>query len=135
MSASRILGQSVPCLLNAFPGWKQPVHCRLFGTVSATPAVAADAANTTPGVAITGGTSGIYTVTFPACRNIAGINIQVYAPAPETPGASYTAGIDAAEIDATAGEFQFTTYARDNGDDEALPNGNVVDITFWLDLG
>jgi hypothetical protein len=39
------------------------------------------------------------------------------------------------EIDATAGEFQFTTYARDNGDDEALPNGNVVDITFWLDLG
>lgn len=138
MSATRILAQGVPCLLNAFPGWKQPVHCRLVGTVAGgAGAVTANAPKTTPGIAITGGTSGVYKITFPACRDIADVNVRVYSPNPQTAGARYHAVVDAdtAETNATTGELAFTTSPADDGAPEALPNDNIVDASFWLDLG
>jgi hypothetical protein len=138
MSATRILGQSVPCLLNAFPGWKQPVHCRLFANIGATGAPTAVAAKTTPGVTIVRDTTAQYTVSFPACRDIAQLSVVIYAVAPETDAAVSHATVDAntAETGATIGQFKFHTRHDDDGLDDADPTeGDIMDITFWADLG
>jgi hypothetical protein len=137
MSATRILAQSNPALLNAFPGWKQPTHCRLMADIGATGAVVARAASTTPGVSIVRDDVGQYTVSFPPCRDIAGIVVNLYSTAPETAdGASY-ATIDAntAETLATLGQFKFHTRRANDGNNEDPPSGDDMDITFWLDLG
>lgn len=136
--APTILAQAVPCLLNAFPGWKQPTHVRLRATIAGgAGAPTAVAAQTTPGLTISGGTSGVYKILFPNCRNIADVNVQIYSPTPETAAARYHAVVDAdtAETNATTGELAFTTAPADDGVPEALPNSNIIEASFWLDLG
>lgn len=137
MSAPRILAQSVPCLLNAFPGWRQPVHLRLFADIGATGAVTAVAAKTTPGVTIVRDTTGEYTVSFPPCRDLAGINVQIYSTAPETAdGASYaTVDANTDETGGTIGQFKFHTRRANDGNNEDPPSGDDFDITFWADFG
>lgn len=138
MSATLILAQAVPCLLNAFPGWKQPVHCRLVADIGASGEPTARAGSTTPGITIVRDTTAQYTVSFPACRDLAGINVQIYAVAPETDAAVSHATVDANEAEtlASLGQFKFHTRHDDDGLDDADPTeGDVFDITFWLDLG
>jgi hypothetical protein len=138
MSATLILAQSVPCLLNAFPGWKQPVHCRLVADIGATGAPTARAGSTTPGVSIVRDTTAQYTVSFPACRDLAGINIDIRSVAPETEAAVGHPVVDAnsAETGATIGQFKFHSLNSADGVDDTDPaDGDVMDITFWLDLG
>lgn len=137
MSATRILAQSTPALLCAFPGWKQPTLCRLVADIGASGAPTARAASTTPGVTIVRDTTGQYTVSFPACRDIAGISVNLHSTAPETAdGASYaTVDADTAETLATLGQFKFHTRRANDGNNEDPPSGDDMDITFWLDLG
>jgi hypothetical protein len=138
VSATLILSQSVPCLLNAFPGWRQPVHCRLVADIGATGAPTARAGSTTPGVIIERDTTAQYTVSFPACRDLADINVGIYSTAPETQASVGYAVVDANEAEtlATLGQFKFHVLNSEDGADDTDPaDGDVMDITFWLDLG
>ena len=136
-SSATIIGQAVPILLNAFPGWRQPVHCRLKATIGSTGAVTAVAAKTTPGVTIVRDTTGIYTVSFPPCRDISDLSVNLLSVAPETAdGASYaTFDANEAETLASLGQFLFQVRRCNDGNVEDPPSGDVMDITFWADMG
>ena len=139
MSATRILAQSTPALLNAFPGWKQPVHNRVRATIGGgSGAATVDSAKTTPGCSVARVTTAQYRITFPACRDVADINIQIYQVAPETDANASSAHIDAdtAETMASLGRIKFHTFHRDDGlDDAELANGDIIEATFWADMG
>lgn len=139
MSGPRILGSSVPCLLNAFANWKQPVHCRVRGTIAGgSGAVTVDTDATTVGCSVARVGTAQYQITFPSCRDIAGVHINILQVAPETDASSTAATIDAdtAQTLASLGTLKFHTYNRDDGlDDTELGNGNIIDADFWLDLG
>ncbi len=136
-SAAKILGQSVPNLLNAFPGWRQPVHCRLVATVGASGAVTVVAASTTPGVSITRSTNGVYDISFPPCRDVAGFVFNIRTAAPETASTIYYGVIenDDTVTLASLGTVRFRTVAADDGVDEDGEDGSRMDITFWADFG
>ena len=137
MSAPRIIAQSVPCLLNAFPGWIQPTHCRLVYTIGAAGAVTRVAAKSTPGVTLALSSGGIYDITLPKCRDVADINIGIRVAAPETASNIYYGVVenDDTVTLATLGPIRFRTCAADDGVDEAPEDGSKFDITFWADFG
>lgn len=137
MSGARILANSVPCLLNAFAGWKQPVHVRAVATISGGVITMSTVDPTTPGVAITTAGSGVHALTFPACRRIGGAVGNV---APNTPGtpANFRQVVFAAQnpTAAEAGSLTFRTIENDTATAAADPeNGSTIDISVWLDLG
>lgn len=137
--APTILAQAVPCLLNAFPGWKQPTHCRVRATIGGgSGAATVVAAKTTPGCSVARLATAQYRVTFPNCRDLADVNVQIYQVAPETDANSSSAHVDAdtTETNAATGRFKFHTFHRDDGlDDAELADGDIIEATFWLDLG
>jgi hypothetical protein len=136
-SAARILAQSVGNLLNGFPGWRQPVHCRAQATVGATGAVTMVAAKTTPGLAITRSTTGVYDLTFPPCRDATAFVFNIRTAAPETASNIYYAVIEEDDTVtlASLGTVRFRSVAADDGVDEDGEDGSRIDITFWADLG
>lgn len=135
MSATRILAQSNPALLCAFPGWKQPTHCRAVFTTSSSGVATMVAADTTPGVSVDedDSTDGLYTLTFPACRKAGAFNGQVNPATPGTASNHRHIKFDAAA--AGSGTCVFRSLAA-NGGALASPNDTSrVEIDFWLDLG
>lgn len=136
MSGPSIIAAGLPAL-NAFAGWRRPVHCRLVADVGATGAVVARAAKTTVGVSIVRDTTGQYTVSFPACIDLASINVQIYSVAPETADGAGYATVDAndAETGGTIGQFKFHTRRSNDGNNEDPVDGDVIDATFMLDFG
>jgi hypothetical protein len=138
MSASRILGQSVPCLLNAFPGWKQPTHLKMVATISSGVATMV-ADQTTPGVELAQIATGNYTLSFPACRKVGSFNGNV------TPATATTVGnhrkvnfgyVGSADANATGGSIVVQTITFEATPAITAPNdGSRVDIDFWADLG
>lgn len=135
-SLSQILAQATPNVLLSYPGFTAPVRCRVKGTVAGgSGAVTVDTDKTTIGCSVARVGTAQYQVTFPACRDITDVNIQVYAPAPETQASSALAQIDADEAQtlASLGTLKFHTFNRDDGDDDTeLGNGHVFDINFTL---
>lgn len=136
-SAAKIIGQSVGNPLNAFPGWKQPVHCRLQATVGATGAVTVVAAKTTPGVSVARSSAGVYDISFPPCRDVSAFIFNIRTAAPETASNIYYGVIeeDDAVTLASLGTVRFRTIAADDGVDEDGEDGSRMDITFWADFG
>jgi hypothetical protein len=128
---------------NAFAGWHgRPVRCRVYGVVAGgSGAVTVSAAKSTIGCTVARITTGQYRLTFPACRDVADINIDVQSVDPDS-DVSQAAQVDAdsaetyaAKAASTTGSVKFTTYKRDTGvDDTELANGTVLDIAFTLDL-
>lgn len=133
----KLLSQAVKLCGVSFPGWRMPVPCRLYATIGASGAPTASAAKTTPGVSIVRDTTGQYTVSFPACKDIGNINVQVYSVAPETAGGAGYAVVDAnsAETGGTLGQFKFHTLKSDDGATDDPEDGDILDITFWGDFG
>jgi hypothetical protein len=137
MSATRILAQSTPALLFAFPGWKQPTLCRIVMTGAGTSVPAVVAAKTTPGIEVTRNNIGQLDITFPACRDIAGINGRVYNADPDTAATNLGVAVDADSslTSATAGKLRVLVFGEDNGTAEDLEPGDTLEVSFWLDLG
>lgn len=134
----KLLSQAVNGPLISFPGWRRPVLCRMYATIGATGAVTAVSAKTTPGLTIVRDTTAQYTVSFPACRDIASLKVEIYSVAPETEAAVGLAVVDAnsAETGATIGQFKFHCLNSVDGADDTDPaSGDIFDITFWADYG
>ena len=137
MSGARILANSVPCLLNAFAGWKQPVHVRAVATISGGVITMSTVDPTTPGVAITTAGSGVHALTFPACRRIGSAVGNV---APNTPGtianARFIMFAPQNPTAAEAGSLTLRTVKADGVEAIADPeNGSTMEVSVWLDLG
>lgn len=142
MSATLILGQAVPCLLNAFPGWKQPVHCQLIATVGASGVatkVTTGLERTTPGldIALEGADSGIYNLTFPACRALGAVHIDVWPDAAATVTEGRKANVDQDNTSAASGNIRFHCATTDGTENDAVSpvSGSQIRADFWLDLG
>jgi hypothetical protein len=140
--APTILAQAVPCLLNAFPGWKQPVHCRVNATIGASGAVTSvttGASRTTVelGITIVGADSGIYEISHPACRDSDAIHIDVWPDVVGTVTEGRKVNIDQDNTVATAGTIRFNCAKFDGTENDAVSpvSGSQIRADFWLDLG
>ena len=136
MSASSILSQARPNLLNAFPGWRQPVHLRAQFTTSGG-VVTMVAAETTPGLVVTDTGTGVYALAFPPCRRIAAFLGNV-SPATPAAGANFRQVVfdTANAAKAATGTITFRTIENDTATAAADPeDGSTTEVTFWADLG
>ncbi len=140
MSASRILAQAVPCLLNSFPGWRQPVHVKLKAVMNGSAAWVVDEDETTPGLSVSGAT-GVYVVTFPAGKHIASVHADVWPAAPETDAQNRKVSVDPDSAETFANEAanpegQITLYTQDLAGAETAPVENSeLHVDFWVDYG
>lgn len=142
MSATLILAQSVPCLLNAFPGWKQPVHCRVNATIGASGAITnvttgASRSTVSLDIAIVGSDSGIYEISHPACRDSDAIHIDVWPDAAATVTEGRKVNIDQDNTSPAAGTIRFHCATTDGTENDAVSPvaGSQIRADFWLDLG
>ncbi len=143
MSAPKIINAAVEAQ-NAFAGWHgRPIRCRVRGVVAGgSGAVTLTDSKCTVGCSVARVAAAQYRLTFPACRDVSDININVQAVAPETDASSASAQVDAdtaetyaAKASSSTGSVKFHTYNRDDGlDDTELSDGTVLDICFTLDL-
>lgn len=136
-SASTILAQSVPALMNAFAGWKAPIHVRVVATISGGVITLSTADPPTPGMTITTAGTGVFALTFPPCKRV---GAAVGNVAPLTPGtaANFRQVVFAAQnpTAAAAGSLVFRTIENDTATAPLDPeNGSTIDISCWLDLG
>ena len=148
-SATTILAQSIPCLLNAFPGWKQPVHVHIRATIggSGVATVVSDGdattgdAGTTPGVSIARQAAGIYDVTFPPCRQAAWGSLvgNVFtASGGFAVAAEYRPmAVDKTDANTSAplGKLRVGFYTNAGGVPTELLTGAEIHLSFWADLG
>lgn len=138
-----ILAQAVPCLLNAFPGWKQPTHCRLVaqGAGTSVPTLVTTGVHrTTPGFTITRSGVGQLNIIFPGglgCRAVEDINPQVWCTDPDTAALNLGATVDGDPTLTlgTLGKFRLLVYGKDDGAAEDLEAGDFLHVCFWVDLG
>lgn len=135
--APTIIAQAVPCLLNAFPGWRLPTHIRAVATITTGVITMSTETPPTPGVLITTAGSGVFALTFPACKNIGAASGNVAPTTPGTP-ANFRQVVFAVQnpTAAGAGSLTFRTIENDTATSAADPeNGSTIDINCWLDLG
>lgn len=143
MSGPKIINAAVEAQ-NAFAGWHgRPIRCRVRGVVAGgSGAVTLTDSKCTIACSVARVAAAQYRLTFPACRDVADININLQAAAPETDTGQAAAVVDAdsaetyaAKAASTTGSVKFHTYRRDDGTDSTeLADGTVLDIAFTLDL-
>lgn len=137
MSAAKILAQSTSHLLEAKPGARQATHMRAKIAIGASGAPTV-MTGTTPGVTIAQtGTDGIYTLSFPAGRDMWGEKITVRPAAPETvtEGRAVNINVDSAVTSGTLGKIEFYTAKYDGTEDADLPpvSGSEIHADWWMD--
>jgi hypothetical protein len=147
-SAASILAQAIPCLLNAFPGWKSPVHLHLRAAIGAAGAptvvsvvdATTGAAATTTGLSIARVSAGVYDVTFPPCRQFA-LGTLNGAAGSVSAGSFVTADPRVIAYDKSTTNTNAKTgklrvvFANGTAINTELGNGQEVALSFWADLG
>lgn len=142
MSATRIIAQSVPMTAVAFPGWKFPVLVRLVATGAGASVPLVVAADTSPAILIARTGVGQLQITFPAARRLGNINPQVWGLSPETAATRKTAKVDgrvantfASVQGSSLGQIQLFVSEDVNAANADLVAVDILDVSFWLDLG
>jgi len=134
-SSALILAQANPSLLNAFPGWKAPVHIKAQATMTGGGAVTMTAAQTTPGVVIARAIAGTYTLSFPPCRHIGGLHGHLSPASPTTPAdVRDVRFLPASDAAAAAGTVAFSLTNTTNVITDPTAAA-TIDVDFWADLG
>lgn len=137
MSAPKVIAQAVNTFLTSFPGFRLPTRMRLIADIGGGNGTATIRTTSTPGVAITGGTSGVYDITFDAGRDMSDIDIQVRANAPSTAAQRSLAVVDASSTNTngTTGKLRIVTGISTNGTPTALFDGDILEINWTMDYG
>jgi hypothetical protein len=135
MSGPAILAQAIPAFVSLGPAWRKPTLCQAqFTTATSGTATMVDA-ETSRGVSVaeSGVTDGLYTLTFPACKNF---KLQSWNVAPATPAtASNARHLYFDEPAASSGTVVFRSLAANGGALSSPNDTSTVTILFWLDLG
>lgn len=142
MSATRIIAQGITGqLCVSFPGWKFPCLIKLRAVMSAGLAWVVTAADTSPTLDVTG-TAGVYVVTFPAAKNIAALNFDIWVPLPGTVTQARKVMIDAATANTFAsaqgnsrGQITFQTPDLATPTVTAPVQNSELHASFWADFG
>lgn len=147
MSAAKILAQSNPALLIAFPGWRQPVLMHFRATIGASgaPTLATTASGngdppSTPDFTISRVSAAVYDITFAPCRSVAWGTFNVVC---KTTSSGSFASADPRSLaldksttntNATTGKARFC-LAQGTTLNTELGNGQEITGSFWADLG
>ncbi len=152
MSAPRIIAQGTPALLVSNPGAKLPVKLSLKATIGANgqPTVVSvvaggiAASSLAVGITETANDSGIYDVTFPACKalDVGSINVNVLPNVLATTTQRRIVAIDKTAAQtaggiagSSLGRFRFSTSTVDatGGAVTAPVSGSEIHANWWVD--
>ncbi len=135
-SSAKIISQGVNQLITGFPNWRLPTRVRLVADIVAGAAVAR-ASDTTDGLTVTVGTSGVYDIGYPPGKRLSDVNPQAWANTPSTPALRNSVVVDSAiaNTDPTVGKLRVVTGRESDGTIGNLNNGDVLDVSFSVDYG
>jgi hypothetical protein len=117
----------------AFPGWRNPVLCKLLFTSAAAGATVTVLSSSAPGMSVGPFATNSFPVTFPKCKNA---RVERCNVSPATPGTVANHRQCPTDLpNAANGTVNAYMVAANGGAFSAPENGSTVELLIWLDLG